>query len=136
MFKSIINFLHYRDVIKKNTDILYKEYGVKVDMIYRLYTVYTVDETEFLQYGDQLVVSNFNEYKKKLERFLIKNGLSELYDVYIQDRVNARQYKLGIRYKLLDTLFWANVLTVAFISLFTGVGFGIIVYLFFKIFKL
>lgn len=127
MFKSIKNFFYYKNVLKQHREELLRSYNVRIDMISRMYTVYTMDETEFLQYGEPLFTSNLKTYKMKLDKYLIDIGLSELYGIYLEERVNDRQLKLGLRYKYIDTLLWANIFLIGFVSILVGLGLGIMI---------
>lgn len=45
------NLKFYCEVLDNNRDELYNRFNVKIDDVYRLYTVYTISEQEFNTYG-------------------------------------------------------------------------------------
>lgn len=131
MFKSIKNFLFYKKILKQLESVLFKNFGVRIDMLGRMYTVFTIPEQEYMEFttqyaehSEKLIETEFKGFKKKLDNYLMKEGLSEMYGIYLEERVNDRQFKLGITYKHLDILFWANFGLIVFVSLLVGVGIG------------
>lgn len=136
MIKAIKNYLYYRKMVKQLREPLFEKFGVRVDVLGRLYTVFTIPEKEYKEYvmqyfdhSEKLVDTDFRSYKKKLDNYLIKQGLTEMYGIYLEERVNERQFKLGIAYKHLDILFWANTGLVVTISMLIGAGIGLSLFL-------
>jgi hypothetical protein len=136
IIKSIKNYFFYRKIVNRLKPELLKNFGIKVDLLSRLYTVYTIDEKDFLEYksyqehSEKLIDTEFKGYKKKLDNYLMKQGLTEMYGIYIEDRVNDRQFKLGITYKYLDVLSIANALLILIVSILIGASMGLILLLF------
>ncbi len=137
MFKAIKNYLFYRKIINKLKPTLLTNFGVKVDMLSRLYTVFTIPEREYKElvsqyqeHSDKLIEIEFKGYKKKLDTYLMKQGLTEMYGIYLEERANERQFMLAITYKHLDVLFWGNISRLILISLLVGMGIGGIILLF------
>lgn len=137
MFRAIKNYLFYRKIIKQLEPTLFTNFNVRVDMLCRLYTVFTIPEkeytelkTQYQEHSEKLIETEFKGYKKKLDNYLMKEGLTEMYGIYLEERANERQFKLGITYKHLDVLFWANVATITGISLLIGAGIGATILLF------
>lgn len=160
IIKKIKNLIYYINSIKKIESELYSKFNVKVDNVYRLYTVYSINPKEYEQYGgsDKIIVNNEIEsaierlsaskmnntimngedlFKKKvdtnlskLERFLNDNGLIELYGLTQKRRIDTYNYKVVIEYKYLRTNVWANVLLVTFLTIIGSSIIGIILGLF------
>jgi hypothetical protein len=128
---------YYCKVLDENKQELYEKFNVRIDSIYRMYTVYHIDETEYKTYGgdkpiihekktieDYLTVNsnsgammNGEDYFKlvvnkniaRLDQYLIQKGLSELYGLSSKYRVDKYNTKVVIEYKYLNTLFLANL---------------------------
>ncbi len=131
------NLKYYCNVLDENKTELYEKFNIKIDSIYRMYTVYNVDEKEYLTYGgDKPIIHekkniedflsnksgsgammNGDEYFQriinnkiaKLDQFLIQKGLSEMYGLTSKQRLDKLNTKVVIEYKYLSTSFLANL---------------------------
>jgi len=101
IFRKISLFFTYRKAIRKIEKELGKEFNIRIDGAYRIYTVLNVpseliEEPYNLRKGDINTLSqNFiKEYSSQLSRFLDSNGLYELYDFYDVEKVDKYSYLL------------------------------------------
>jgi hypothetical protein len=138
IYKRIKYFNIYRKTIDKHKDILFKDYNVKVDSIYRLYTVYNIDIDEYNAYGgkkppffekktniseilnnetktgtmisgEQFFEKKVNANLNKLDTFLVNIGLSELYGLTEKTKLDDYNVKVVVEYKYIKTRLWANL---------------------------
>jgi len=101
IFKKISLFFTYRKAIKKIEKQLEREFNIRIDGAYRIYTVLNVpseliEEPYNLRKGDiDTLAQNFiKEYSSQLSKFLDANGLYELYDFYDVEKVDKYSYLL------------------------------------------
>lgn len=156
IIRKFKNLMFYADTIKKHEKELYDKYNIKVDNIYRLYTVYNMDEDEYNQYGgdDHIDVNNHNTIEgllqtasgsgkitngndlfnkkidlelRKLDTFLIKIGLAEMYGYSQKKRIDKLNYKVVIEYKFLSTKFLANLAVIVGLVSLSSIIIGSIV---------
>ncbi len=130
-------FKYYCKILDENKQELYDKFNIRIDNIYRMYTVYNIDESEYKTYGgDKPIIhekktieeyltlnSNsgammngedyfklvINKHISRLDQFLIQKGLSELYGLTSKHRIDKYNAKVVIEYKYLNTLFLANL---------------------------
>tara|TARA_B110001454_G_C12492346_1_gene339042 strand:+ start:63 stop:569 length:507 start_codon:yes stop_codon:yes gene_type:complete len=76
IFSKISNLRYYIKTIKENERELEEKFNVKVDNIYRLYTVYDINPKEYEQYGgnDKIMINSDN----KIETFLEQASASHM----------------------------------------------------------
>jgi hypothetical protein len=76
IFSKIRYLKYYIKAIKENKRELEEKYNVRVDNIYRMYTVYSINPREYEQYGgdDQIMINRDN----KIEDFLEKASASHM----------------------------------------------------------
>lgn len=138
------NFLFYKNVLDENRKILLDKYNIRIDYIYRMYTVYNIDKDEYDKYGGEPEIKNkevnetlesflnnhtnvgkiitgdkyfeakVNDDLYRLEQFLISKGLIELFGLTEKKRLDRYNMKCVVEYKYLNTQFLANL------SLFLG----------------
>jgi len=101
IFKKVSLFFTYRKAIKKIEKQLEREFNIRIDGAYRIYTVLNVpseliEEPYNLRKGDiDTLAQNFiKEYSSQLSKFLDANGLYELYDFYDVEKVDKYSYLL------------------------------------------
>jgi hypothetical protein len=149
--RNLKNFSIYRKVIKENRETLEKDYNVRIDNIWRLYTIYSINPRDYEAYGeDKLVYDNLktagienvkrsdalingedvfqSSIKKemtRLDRFLSSLGISELYGLSDKKRIDKYNYRIIIRYKFINTKFWANVLSYVGFATIIGIVTGL-----------
>jgi hypothetical protein len=110
IFRKISLFFTYRKAIRKIEKELEKEFNIRIDGAYRIYTVLNVpseliEEPYNLRKGDINTLSqNFiKEYSSQLSRFLDSNGLYELYDFYDVEKVDKYSYLLIFGFSLFNS---------------------------------
>ncbi len=131
------NLKYYCKILDENRQELYEKFNIKIDNIYRMYTVYNIDEKEWKTYGgDKPIIHekktiedflstqsnsgnlmNGEDYFKLvlnkkialLDQYLIQKGLSEMYGLTSKYQIDKLNTKIIIEYKYLNTLFLANL---------------------------
>ena len=110
IFRKISLFFTYRKAIRKIEKELGKEFNIRIDGAYRIYTVLNVpseliEEPYNLRKGDINTLSqNFiKEYSSQLSKFLDSNGLYELYDFYNVEKVDKYSYLLIFGFSLFNS---------------------------------
>ena len=92
------NLRYYIKTIKDNERELEEKYNVKVDNIYRMYTVYTINPKEYEQYGgdDQIVINKENPVENFLEKASASHMNTSLMngEDYFNRRVETELLKL------------------------------------------
>jgi hypothetical protein len=128
-YKDIKTFLYYKDVVKKHEQDLSAKFNLRVDMLGRLYTVFSIQPADYKSYGDALLESEMKKYISSIDKYLIKLNLAELYGLASQEKLADNNYKIVIRFKPLNVVFWANMLVIFGItvvaSIIIGLGLGI-----------
>ena len=137
IIKKIRNLKYYIKQVNKYKKELFDIYNVKVDNIFRLYTVYNIDENEYNTYGgDKPVIAQDNSINsllmsetdtklingedifkikvdkelKKLDNFLINEmKLIEMYGYTQKRRLDKLNYLVVIEFKFLSTKLLANM---------------------------
>ncbi len=150
---NIINrikyFLLYKKVIEKNKQELLTKYNIRVDDVYRLYTVISIDDEEFRLYGgdkpvlyqipdidvyldkaqatkDGLINGEMFLQKKveyilrDLENYLNDKGLIELFGLTSNQKIDKQNRKIVIEYRFLQTKKIAD--TIIFTLSIIGLG--------------
>jgi len=110
IFKKISLFFTYRKAIRKIEKQLEREFNIRIDGAYRIYTVLNVpseliEEPYNLRKGDINTLSqNFiKEYSSQLSKFLDSSGLYELYDFYNVEKVDKYSYLLIFGFSLFNS---------------------------------
>lgn len=133
----IKNLKYYCKVLDENKVELYEKFNIKIDNIYRMYTVFNIDKKQWDTYGgdkpiihekktieDYLTVNSnsgamingeeyfqllINQKLSKLDQFLIQKGLSEMYGISSKQKIDKFNTKVVIEYRFLNTLLLANL---------------------------
>ena len=113
-FKKIAIFRQYIKIVKQHKAELKRDFNLQFDRIFRLYTVINVpDETQI--YGPdntpRLTEGFIKSWVTTLDKYLFDIGLKEYVEVQEISRIDNVNFLLVLRYKYLNTLRWANVLT-------------------------
>jgi hypothetical protein len=111
MWNDIKNYFFWRKRIRKNKNILFKNYNCKIDNADRLYLVINIptdliDENYSLKKSDRdLFINSFITNKlSQLSNYLNSIGLIELYDIYEGPiRLEKNSFGFFIGYKLIET---------------------------------
>lgn len=136
IFDKIKYLRLYCKTLDLNKAELYEKYNIKIDSIYRMYTIYTVSQEDYNIYGenttgiqnpaisdilekktksgklttgDDFVLSSLNKYLYTIDQFLISKGLHELYGITTKKKIDKFNYKVIVEYRFINTLFWANL---------------------------
>ena len=123
--------LTYIKILKQNRADLFKYFNIKIDLVYRMYTVIiipdetlsllSVKENKFEYVFQQEVLSQITNYIKSLETYFQSIGIGkEWYGVSEIEKIDEKNYKFVVRFALFDTVKIANVVVgAAFILLMT-----------------
>lgn len=130
MLRRIKNLLFYIKVIRRIKDDLNKKFSMRVDAIYRLYTIFSILPKDYETYGDELFETELKKYIKDVDNYLADNGLQELYGLSTMERLDDLNYKIVIRFKYLNTLTLANILIFLFSLVMIGISLGLILIFF------
>lgn len=129
-FKRLIIFRQYIKIVRTYKAELKQEFNLKFDRIFRLYTVINVpDETQI--YGPENTPRLTEEFIKNwvgtLDKYLFEIGLKEYVEVQEISKLDNVNFLLVLKYKYLNTLRWANALTLIGIgALLASIAFLII----------
>lgn len=103
-------FNNFKKIIKENKDTLQKNYNLRIDNAYRLYTVLNIPEeiigeSYSLKKSDiDRISENFiKKYGEELSIFLNSKGLNELYEYYEIRKVDKYSYLLVWGFRLFKT---------------------------------
>ena len=116
-FKKILLFFVFRSKLLKNETDLKIQYNLRVDNIFRLYTVLNIPEKiieepyNFRKADIDTISKTFiQEYINNLSQFLNSRGLTELYELYDLEKVDKYSYLIVFGYSLINTRRLANSL--------------------------
>lgn len=117
IFKKIyLFFIFRRNLLKAKTDLKI-QFNIRVDNIFRFYTVLNVpdevvEEPYNLRKSDVDTISRnyVREFNSQLSQFLNSRGLTELYDLYDMEKVDKYSYLLVFGFSLFNTKRLANSL--------------------------
>lgn len=115
IFKKIyLFFIYRRNLLKIETD-LKVQFNIRIDRIFRFYTVLNIPEEIFeepynIRKADiDLLSGNYlREFNNKLTIFLSDRGMTELYKLYDLEKVDKFSYLLVFGFSLLNTKRLAN----------------------------
>jgi hypothetical protein len=103
MFKKILGYFKYRNIIKDNYNILNQRYRLKFDKRYgRLYTVINVpeDRQEVLKtYGYEYLDNEVKKYISSIEQYFSVIGLLDLVSISKIDSLDPVNVLIVLRYK-------------------------------------
>ena len=132
IFKKIyLFFIFRRNLLKAETDLKI-QFNIRVDKIFRFYTVLNVpsevvEEPYNLRKSDVDTISKnyVREFNFQLSQFLNSRGLTELYDLYDMEKVDKYSYLLVFGYSLFNTkrlansliYFWAPIVSILLLIL-------------------
>jgi hypothetical protein len=134
LLKKIKLFRQFKKVVKSSEEELSKQFNIRIDKSYRLYTVlnipeFLIGESYSLKKSDiDKISENFTrQYTQELSQFLDAKKLLELYEVYEIKKVDKFSYLIvigfsqfkshtyysNIYYKVIPTLLM--ILTILFL---------------------
>jgi len=100
-------FLFYKRSIKESSNILNENFDLRIDRVYRLYTVINLpDDTK--TYGKPLTDKYIKEYITKVDNYFLTIGMSELIGVFKVEKVDVNSYLVVFGYSLANTAKVAN----------------------------
>jgi hypothetical protein len=117
IFKRIQLFFTYRKIINSIKDKLLVENNLRIDRVYRLYTVINMpDDVE--NYGGKLGKKYVEEYLRNIDQIFVGYGLYELVGILELKKLEGNNVLVVIGFKFLNTQRIANyLLFIAFIAL-------------------
>ena len=137
------NLKYYCKILDENRVELKEKFNIRIDNIYRMYTVYSIDKKTYDVYGGDTIIKHdgkslddfltnkssgkllngddyFNDYVakelKKLNNYLNQKGLMELFGLTSRVKLSNIDEKVIIEYKYLSTLLLANMTLIASIT--------------------
>lgn len=117
IFKRIQLFFTYRKIINSIKDKLLVENNLRIDRVYRLYTVINMpDDVE--NYGGKLGKKYVEEYLRNIDQIFVGYGLYELVGILDLKKLEGNNVLVVIGFKFLNTQRIANyLLFIVFIAL-------------------
>lgn len=110
IFKKIYLFFVYRKNLLKSKVDLKIQFNIRIDNVYRFYTVLNIPEEFFeepynIRKTDIDVISSnyIKSFNDRISMFLNTRGLTELYKLYDVEKVDKYSYLFVFGYSLLDT---------------------------------
>jgi hypothetical protein len=110
LFKKIYLFFVFRKNLLKSKVDLKLQFNVRIDNVYRFYTVLNIPEDFFeepynIRKTDIDVISSnyIKSFNDRISLFLNTRGLTELYKLYDIEKVDKYSYLFVFGYSLLDT---------------------------------
>ena len=133
LFKRIKHYYEYKKLVKKSKQDLYNDFNIRVDNIYRLYTVLNVpDETQIYgkENADKLTETWIKSWLVRLDTFLVNKHIREFVIRQELTKIDDQNYLIVFRYKylniekilyvlyLLGIITFITILTLTFIKIF------------------
>lgn len=120
-FNKLRMFMIYRNILKMNKETLYKGFNIRVDDVYRLYTVFVVPqetmsllsmkENKYHMVFQQEMMEQLTSYIKGLGSYLKSIGMNEeWYGITEMTKIDDMNYKIVISFAGFDTVKVANYL--------------------------
>lgn len=103
MFRKILGYFKYREIIKENRKVLAKRYNFRYDWLYgRLYTVINIDEDkqEVLRaYGYEFLDNEVKKFIASVDSYFFTIGLVDLISISKIDRIDTVNVLVVLRYR-------------------------------------
>lgn len=154
-----IKFLFfYKKTLDTHREELFSKFNIKIDLIYRMYTVVSIEPEEYHAYGGGKSINYKNDtleellsektgsgkimngedffkqkvksYENRLDKYLISIGLVELYGLLSKVKIDTYNYKVVVGYKYLSTELLANLAVLLGLTLISSTIIGIILAIF------
>lgn len=121
IFKKFRLYREYRKSIRSNKNNLLSQFGIKIDLANRMYTILHVPDPLGEPYNmrksdvDRISEKYISDYLNKLGTYLNSIGLSELYDFYKPpQKIGKFSFLLIIGFKHLNSvkinnIFWYGI---------------------------
>jgi len=105
IFKRIKHFYEYKKLVKNCSTELHDNFSIRIDNIYRLYTVVNIPD-ETLIYGpdhsDALTEEWLRKWLVSLDTLLVNNHLKEFIIREELTRIDNQNFLIVLRYKYLN----------------------------------
>lgn len=105
-WKKLKHFRHYKKLLKQNKGLLLQNYNMKIDDVYRCYTVVNFppeDQENVRQYGYYYIDNKMREYIKNVQEFFAALGLFEMIGVSELKQLDDYNVLLIIEFKHLNS---------------------------------
>lgn len=105
MFKKLKWYFFYKRILRENKDFLFKEHGIKIDWINRMYKTYTLTKEDLENvkvYGRKYVTDLIEKDKNKIEKSFINLNIHEFVGLMELEPLNKSQIGIAFRYKYID----------------------------------
>lgn len=148
-FKKVKFFLQYKKIVKNIQYDLEKQFNIRIDEAYRLYTVINInnDTIEDIRlsnqnydllpkqmednYIDSLYQKTMKDFTNMLSTYLDSKGLSELYDFYQIEKINKFSYLVVMGFSLFRSdEFYKKLYQTIQISIVSIIGFTLFLLIF------
>ena len=131
--KKLRLFSSYKKSIKSIKDMLEKNFNIRVDSAYRMYTVINIPE-ELIGEAfslkksdiDRISETYIKEYLSELNKFLNRNGLSEIFELYSSKKVDKYSYLVIVGFSLFRSDKFYNRLYWRFIPIISTIVLSIL----------
>jgi len=117
IFKKIYLFFVYRKILLKSETDLKLLYNIRVDNIFRFYTVLNIPKEiieepyNFRKSDIEIISRNYiNEYSNQMSLYLNQRGMTELFKLYDLEKVDKYSYLIIFGFSLINTKRFANSL--------------------------
>jgi hypothetical protein len=106
IFQKWKYFKLYKKLLKNNKDTLFLKYNIKVDNIYRCYTVINFpphEQENLRQYGYQYIDNHVRKYLRDIEEFFSHLGLFEMVGVSELKQLDDYNVLIILEFKFLNS---------------------------------
>lgn len=117
IFKKIKLFNEYKKIINFNSKKLLKEYNIRIDFAYRMYTVLNINPDEIGEAFslkksdiDRISETYIKQYSSNLSKYLDGIELKELFDYYKVEKVDKYSYLIVYGFSLFKSHKYYNFL--------------------------
>lgn len=129
IFKKIKLFFIYLKIIKINKGVL-GSYNLRVDKAKRLYTIFTIEDTETIDvYGRSYFDIRYAEFKISMENIFLSVGLSELIALYSITKIDSNNYLVIFSYSGFNSVIFYRIMIFLSIILFIALNFILFTYI-------
>ena len=121
IFKKLKLLSYYKKILKENKNELSTIYNIKIDNVYRCYTVLNFPpeiQENIKKLGYNYLDGEVKKYLANLDSFFLKKGLLELIGIDSIDRISEYNVRVILRFSLLDTIKLENIKRLLIILLF------------------
>lgn len=102
LWNKIKFFFEYRRIIKRNKARINGQFNLRIDRIYRLYTVLNLPE-DAQTYGKDLTETYIKKYLSELDKYFKEVLLSEIVGITKMEKIDGQNYLIVFSYAGFDT---------------------------------